>query len=66
MTHAQASNVSPPTQANNTTLQQPAEHAYTSRNQQTTYQATALASNQYPSHTARHNTDHLCGSNGQA
>ena len=34
--HAQASNVSPPTQANKTTKQQPAEHAYTSRNRQPT------------------------------
>ena len=36
--HAQASDVSPPTQANKTTKQQPAEHAYTSPNRQPTYQ----------------------------
>ena len=63
---AQVSNVSPPTQANNTAKQQPAEHAYTSLNRQPTYQATARTSDQDLSHTARHSTTQKLKYNRQA
>ena len=64
--HAQASNVSPPTQANKTTKQLLAEHAYPSLNRHPTHKATALASIQDLSHTAQHNPFHLRGANVQA
>ena len=44
--HAQASNGSPPTQADDTTLRQTAQHAYTSHNRQPAYQGAAHASDQ--------------------
>ena len=50
-------------QANSTTIQQPAEHAYTSHNQQPTYQTTALASDQYPSHTTQHHPNRYVAPN---
>ena len=63
--HAQASNVSPPTNANNTTQRQPAENAYSSHNQQPAYQGSEHASGLDASHASHHNTCHQGGASGQ-
>ena len=64
--HAQARNVSPPTQANTTTQRQSAQHTYTSHNQQPAFQGAARVSDQDTSHESLHNTCHQGGANRQA